>query len=451
MRGDATDYDHWAQIVNDQRWSYHGLLPYFKRTETYHDSHADPAVHGLNGPIHTSTAFTSERSYPLTDPTRNAWQRLGLKVNPDGSAGSALGMWDLVENRRDGLRQLPSTAYAFHQSNLTVLTGTQVARVLFDQSSTKPRAMGARTLDGRDIHANREVILCASAYRTPQLLMLSGIGSKSELSKHHVQCLVDNPAVGKNFCDHMAVYTWWKLRHPEKKLSISPDLVKENPQLSGGHPWTVVAVQGVDKEGLDKASQRDSPTASPADAARCHIETFVVYAKGGSDETAASIPSDGSHITIGFMPMLPTSRGDISLHSADPAAPPVVNPNYYATNADRFIAHEAFRNLMRLTHDTPEFQDLLVGETTPKDMPELDANATDEQIDAQIKRVAQTHYHPSGSASMGTVVDGDLRVMGVDGLRVADASVIPIPLSAHLQAPVYALAEQAADIIGTAV
>lgn len=449
MRGDGADYDRWAQLVGDPRWSNAGLLPYFKRTETHHDPQACPQVHGLDGPIHSSTAVTSGRHYPLTEPTRKAWERLGVKPNPDGNSGSALGLWELTENRRDGLRQLPSSAYPFRQENLTVITNTQIARVLLHVGGRGIiRATGVETLAGQHIHARCEVILSASTYRTPQLLMLSGIGPAAQLEKYGIQLIVDNPSVGQNFCDHFGVYTWWKLRQPEKKLAVSPEMVKENPRYTGGLPWDLVACQGVDSQALKQANQQDQASADAPGGQRCHFESFVVYGKTGSDiEAGAAVPNDGSHVTVGFMPMLPTSRGTISLQSSNPAVPPLINPNYYTTQADRYVAREAYRNLMCFTLETPEFQELLEAETTPVGMPPLRSDASDAQIDARVERSAQTHYHPSGSASMGKVVDADLRVIGVDALRIVDASVIPVPLSAHIQAAVYALAEQAADII----
>ena len=455
MRGDAQDFDAWASLVNDSRWSYNGLLPYFKKTETHHDPQADPAIHGANGPIHTETAAKSGRLYPLTQPTQKAWERLGLLKIPDGNVGAPRGIWEMVENRRNGQRQLTSSAYPFSQPNLTVITHTLVSRVLMRQTDEKWKATGVELGNGQQLHVKYEVVLSTGAYKTPQLLMLSGIGNAAQLDRCGIRQLVDSPEVGHNFFDHIGIYTWWKLRDPAQDLVVSEHLVAENPVYAKGIPWDCVVIDRVDSSGLQKAEAIDASkgiqpkgTQPKISGDRCHVEFLVRYGKGGSTKEAMmEIPNDGSHLTAGLMGTLPTSRGTITLHSADPRASPVIDPNYYSTEVDRYVVRESYRKLMRLMLETPEFSGIIEQESPPPGLPPLSASSTDDEIDIRVGRVGQTMYHPSGSAAMRTVVDGDLKVKGVEGLRVVDASVIPVPLSGHIQAPVYALAEQAAAIM----
>ena len=180
---------------------------------------------------------------------------------------------------------------------------------------------------------------------------------------------------------------------------------------------------------------------------RCHLEMDILYAVFGSEQVDLQIPVDGASIMSYYMACLPTSRGTIALASADPEKPPIIDPNYYATEADRFVMRQGWRVTSQLMLETPEGKELVADEIVPRGYSCLGSDASDEQIDERIKIGGVTCHHPAGSASMGKVVDGSLKVFGVGNLRVADASVIPVPLAAHYQVPVFAIAEQAVDII----
>jgi choline dehydrogenase-like flavoprotein len=174
---------------------------------------------------------------------------------------------------------------------------------------------------------------------------------------------------------------------------------------------------------------------------------LLLYIAVGAEAQGLQIPIDGSSIMTFFMGCLPTSRGSVTLASSDPATNPIINPNYYATEADRHVMREGFRMQTDLMFNSAEGKELVESEYIPPGLPasvQVEADAT---IDARIKLGAGTTYHPAGTAAMGRVVDGSLRVHGVKNLRVADASIIPKPLAAHYQVPVYAIAEQAVDII----
>ncbi|KUL92356.1 hypothetical protein ZTR_02192 [Talaromyces verruculosus] len=444
-RGDAQEYDRWADLVSDQRWSYAGLLPYFKRTEHHYDQHGgDTKQHGFNGPIHTSSVSSSGRQYPLRETLRKAWCNTGLKVNDDINSGHPQGVAELVTSWADGQRQLTSEVYPL--DGVAVVPNALVRRVVLDGSSQT--ATGVELADGRiySVRAGGEVIVSAGALRTPQILLLSGIGDSEQLSKHNIRELVHLPGVGRNFHDHLLVFRYWKLREPEKGVALGSPLFG-GPNYEKGVPpedWLVTTT--VPSIGLQSAQAKDDVHDKVVDS-RSHLELATIYAAFGGELIGLDIPLDGSAIMSFYMGFLPTSRGSITLKSVDPGDQPVIDPNFLATEADRFIMREGWRVLSRLMFETPEGKDLVVEEIVPEGHKSLESDAPDDLIDARIRTGGLTGSHFAGTASMGSVVDGSLRVRGTQGLRIVDASVIPIPLPCHLQAAVYAIAEQAVDII----
>jgi choline dehydrogenase-like flavoprotein len=449
-RGPAVDYDRWAKVVGDESWGYRGLLPYFKKTEDYVDSEVkDWEQHGKGGPIHAVSVSDSDsnRKYPLREPIRKAWSELGVGAVSDGNGGTPLGSAELVENWRDGKRQLASQAYGL--AGVRVLCNTVVQRIIINEVDGMKAASGVQLADGQIISATREVIVSCGAYRTPQVLMLSGIGNSDLLAHHGIPLVLENPEVGQNLHDHLSLCLWWKLRHPEQGLAIGSPLWND-PAYTKGMPADWVVFQHAPNSLLEQALRTEGNIADGEDLLnpqRCHTETLVVYAPAGAPLAGVNIPLDGTHITTAILGMTPTSRGSISISSASPLDDPVIDPNYYATEADRVLLRHGVRQSLRLLQETTDGAALVEGEVPPEGFPSLTAGSTDEEIDARVRRAGNTFYHPAGSASMGKVVDSQLRVYGVKGLRVVDASVMPVPIAAHYQACVYALAEKAADLI----
>jgi choline dehydrogenase-like flavoprotein len=201
----AYGLDLWSKIVGDKKWSYEGMLPYFKRTETHHDpSNVDSSQHGFEGPIHT-TALA--RNYPLRELMRQSFLNAGLKWTDDANGGNPLGVSPYTENWREGKRQPAGKAYGL--KGVDVITNVFVRRIILEGNVAK----GAELADGRTILANKEVILSCGSIRSPQLLKLSGIGPKDELEKHGIPQLIDSPEVGENFNDHSCLAQFFRVRY----------------------------------------------------------------------------------------------------------------------------------------------------------------------------------------------------------------------------------------------
>lgn len=208
FRGDKNDYDSWSRLVGDPKWSYEGMLPYFKKAETHHTASHGEEQHGFNGPMQTNSHTSAGRKYPLRALVKQAWEEIGAKEIADINAGSPLGMGELIDNRRDGLRQPASSVYPL--SGVQVWTETLVQRILIEERGVKKIATGVELVDGRILFAKKEVIVSAGTYRTPQVLMLSGIGAKEELSRQGIKQVVDLPDVGRNLHDHLALNLWYE-------------------------------------------------------------------------------------------------------------------------------------------------------------------------------------------------------------------------------------------------
>jgi choline dehydrogenase-like flavoprotein len=370
--------------VGDSRWGYRGFLPYFRKVERYYKEDADPVEHGFEGPIYTQTAGTTGRPYPLREKAKAAWASVGVQEVVDANSGSPQGLGQSVEAWKDGKRQLANVTYPL--DGVKVLTETLVDKVLLEKRGDSEVAVGVQLADGMQLRARTEVVVCAGAYRTPQLLMLSGIGPSDELSKHGIKSVVDAPHVGRNLHDHLMVPQLWRLRHPEEGLAVgSPKF--NNPNYAKGLPLDWVVTQGVPQEGLEAACAKDgiiiqSDSKTVAGSGRSKLELYIVYVGASANPP---VPLDGSHIMTTVVGLLPTSRGSVTLSSRDPSANPVIDNNYYATEHDRYVMRTGLKQVAQMMVHNVEGQELVVGETVAEGLSPLRNDLGDEELDQRVR------------------------------------------------------------------
>ncbi|KAH8895432.1 alcohol oxidase [Thozetella sp. PMI_491] len=446
IRGHKFDYDLWGSIVKDLRWSYDGQLPYMKKTEHFWSDSINRPEHGLKGPAQIQSVTSTHREFPLRNLTLQSWGEMGIQPLPglDGNAGDPLGVGELQENKINGRREISAAIYSLE--GVTVKTDTLVEKVLIEKTPKGLVAVGIKLADGTEIRGH-EVIVSAGAARSPQVLMLSGIGPADELAKFNIPVLLDQPEVGHNLADHGRVTLQFKVKDPSAGWAIgSPNPLFAEPQYGWGSPSDFLVSTDVPKDGLARAIEEDEGVAPDPNThpLLAHNRTFTehVFLSVGA--------ADGSLVTLVSVHMLPTARGSVTLASADPHDDPLVDPNYLGTAVDRYAAREGIRVEMKFagSNDTVMGREILDGEAgAPGFEQALSVNSTDEDIDARLRAGIESSFHLMGSAAMGKVVDADLRVKGVKNLRVVDASVFPVIITGHLQVAVYAMAEQAAQII----
>ncbi|MEO3977642.1 GMC family oxidoreductase N-terminal domain-containing protein [Streptomyces sp. CAU 1734] len=418
IRGNQADYDSW----NQPGWSYRELLPYFKRSEDNERGASD--YHGSGGPLAVSDGRAAN---PMSTAFVEAAVEAGFAANDDfnGAAQDGFGAFQL--NQRDGRRASTATAFlhpALARPNLTVETNLQVHRVLIEDGRASG-VVGYRLDELVTLRAEREVILSAGTYNTPQLLQLSGIGPAGLLGALGIPVILDQPQVGQNLQDHVLVPLVYPHEHPISMLAAgSPENV-ERFIAEGRGPLTS---NGPEVGGF---ARTDSSLAAPDVE---YLAAPVMFTDSG-----LGIPTAHA-LTFGPSLLTPHSRGEVGLASEDPTAKPRILHNYFAERADLDTAVAALRIALDIAG-----QKALAPYTATPHLPP--ASASDADLRAYILRVTHSIYHPTSTCAMGAVVDAELKVLGVDGLRVADASVMPAVPRGNTNAPTIAIAEKAADLI----
>ena len=432
LRGHPLDYQRWV-LEGAAGWSYAEVLPYFKRLERFEPG-AD-TYRGGDGPVGVRRQIDLD---PLSAAFLEAGRQAGFPVTDDVNGHRQEGFCRFDMNVDGGVRASTAQAYLHNAprcANPTIRTGVLVQRVIVDG----PRAVAVEF--GRQdrvetAHAEREVIVAAGAFGSPQLLMLSGVGPADHLRAHGIDVHTDLPGVGGNLHDHLEVHVQRRCREP---VSLNRYL-RLDRKLRVGVQWFLF------KSGVTARNQPNTGAFLCGNDGVDHpnVQFHFFPAFFGGDWI---VRADQQGYRLGTGTMRGASRGTLRLASADAAAAPLIDPNYLATEVDRVELREAFR-LARETLAQPAFTRFDAGEADPG--PEV---RTDAEIDAYIRQASGSAYHPCGTCRMGgegdtgAVVDSQGRVRGLEGLRVVDASIMPSIVSSNLNCVVMMMAEKLSDAI----
>jgi choline dehydrogenase len=433
-RGHHRDYDEWRQLGN-QGWDWESVLPYFRKAENWKGGPS--YLRGGSGPLQTAHG---RYRMELFDAFIEAGKEAGYPYNPDYNGAEQEGFvyTQYTHMHRFPMRCSAARGYlwpAMKRKNLTVWTGARALGILFE----KRRATGIEILHKGSrvkVRAERELILSAGAYQSPQLLMLSGVGDPQELSRHNIDCRHPLPGVGKNLQDHVGSYvqhrclkpvTYYNLKNPVKLAGAIASYV-----FAGRGPLSVFPMNAMAFLRSDKALERPD------------IQYYLVPNAMNPNGSETYFPSYHGY-NIHWCGLRPQSRGSVGLKSADPLDAPRISHNYLTARADQELNRYAFR-LARELHRQKAFDPYRGEEVDPGP-----SCTTDDDIDAFMAKFISSHYHPVGTCKMGSddsaVVDEELRIHGLEGLRIVDASIMPLLVGANTNAPTIMIAEKAADMI----
>ncbi len=431
IRGQAEDYDAWAKLGNSG-WSFKDVLPYFIKSET--NQRGANALRGDKGPLYVSDIG---EKHPLVEAFIAASAELGIPRNDDfnGPTQEGAGYYQLTT--RNGMRGSTAKTYlrlARGRSNLCVETEAQATRVLFEGN----RAVGvAYRQGGKEItvRARREVLLCAGAIQSPQLLQLSGVGPIDLLQQHRIPVVAESPGVGENLQDHLQVRLIYKCSQP---ITTNDDLRTLWGRLRIGLRW-LLQRKGPLAIGIQLGGMftRALPGAATPDI-QFHFGTI-------SADLVAGKPHDFPGFTVSMCQLRPTSRGTVRIKSNDVAVAPAIQPNYLSSRYDCDVM-VAGTKLTRRLMETNAMRPYIVEEYKPGKSMRSDADVLE-----FVRQEGVTIFHPVGTCSMGPgpsdVVDERLRVYGTAGLRVVDASIMPLLVSGNTNAGAIMIGEKAADMI----
>ena len=448
MRGVPEDYDAWRDSGLDG-WGFSDLFPYFRRSQGA-QNRQEP-WHGIDGPLKTELSAnfgTLEKAF------MEAAIVAGHKPLDDLNGPVRTGIARTDSTVRRGVRQSSAIAYlADPPKNLTILTGRQVARLSLEGT----RAVGIETIDGEQIHARGEVIVCQGAFGTPHTLMLSGIGPADQLAAHGIKVMVDLPGVGANLADHVDVSMQYGSDRMDLSLARHQRLDKaawlmSQWLLSGKGPgsgafFSTVLFHALENPALPEFEVFMTPMIVDENlTSGAEQKTPLLQYLGRKLLVRGrKVAQPGVQIDINLE--RPRSLGSVSLASASPYDPPLIDPNYFSDPQDLDqMAHGV--NAMREIMAVPGISQYLTGEVGA-----WKGAVSDGQIKEAIRATAYTGHHPCSTARMGAandptaVLDGQLRVRGMENLRVCDASAMPTQVTGNLNATIIAMAEKAADMI----
>jgi len=429
VRGHAKDFDNWA-AEGLPNWSYAHCLPYFKRMETYSGGEDD--YRGGSGPLNITRP---QHAHPLYDVFLEAVQQAGYPLVYDTNGAQQAGFSPMDQSIHNGSRSSTSVAYLDPirlRKNLTIATDCHVTRILLEGR----RAVGVEYRQSRKHHqvkAEEEVILSAGATNSPQLLMLSGIGPAHELNRHKIPVFVDLPGVGENLQDHWDFQFQYECTKP---ISINPEISWLN-RAKNGLRWLLTRDGPAATNQSEVAGYVHSTSTEQPDLQICFMPLAINY-----DEMK---PIARHGFLLFAMPLRPTSVGQVRLKSPDPFDAPSILCNYLSTEKDR----QDFRDLVIVCRNIVHQKafDSVRGKALDPD----ESVISDEDIDKFVRSHGKPTHHLCGSCKMGVddmaVVNEQLKVYGVEGLRVADASIMPNITSGNINAPVIMIGEKAADLL----
>jgi choline dehydrogenase len=435
VRGHAKDYDHWADS-GAKGWSYADVLPYFKRMENWHSGGhgGDKAWRGRNGPLHITRG---PRKNPLFKAFVDAGRQAGYQTTNDYNGEQQEGFGPMEQTVHKGRRWSAANAYlhpALKRENCNLIRG--LARKVIIEDG---RATGVEIEHGGKvevIHAKNEVIVAASSINSPKLLMLSGIGPKAHLEEHGIDVIADRPGVGQNLQDHLEIYL--------QIASLKPITLYKYWNLFSkariGAQWLFT------KTGLGASNQFESAAfiRSKAGVEYPDIQYHFLPIAVRYDGQAAA---EGHGFQAHVGPMRSNSRGSVTLRSNDPTEAPKIQFNYMSTPQD----WEDFRTCIRLTREI--FAQPAFGKYAGKEIQPGKGLQSDQELDDFLRDEVESAYHPCGTCKMGAasdpmaVVDPECRVIGVQGLRVADSSIFPRITNGNLNGPSIMTGEKASDHI----
>ncbi|MEO6984103.1 MAG: GMC family oxidoreductase N-terminal domain-containing protein, partial [Paralcaligenes sp.] len=434
IRGQKQDYDRWEQQGNTG-WSWNDCLPYFRKLEN--NDLGESPTRGTTGPLNATSIKTK---HPLVEALIQSAATLGLKKRQDFNSGDQEGVGYYQLTTRNGKRCSTAVAYlnpARGRSNLRIETDAQATIILMQGN----RASGIRYRKGGVEHtllANREVILSAGSIQSPQLLQLSGIGPSKLLNQFGIPVVKDLNGVGKNLQDHLQTRLIYEVTKP---ITTNDQLRTIWSKSKIGLQWLLFR-SGPLAIGINQGAIfcRALPEESATPDIQFHFGTLSADAAGGAVH-------DFSGCTYSVCQLRPESRGEINIKSTDPFEAPSMQPNYLSTDLDRRTAIAGVKYARRLAACAP-MSDLMKSEHRPG----ADIR-TDDEILHFCREYGATIFHPTGTAKMGlasdtnAVVDNHLRVHGIDGLRVVDASIMPTLVSGNTNVPIVMIAERAAEFI----
>ena len=433
IRGDRHDYDNWKDLGN-KGWGYDDVLPYFKKFEC--QENGENEYHGVDGELKVSNLRLRRK---IADLFIKASEEIGIPYNPDCNGEKQEGVGYFQQTSFKGFRRSSYRSFLNRKirsrENLTIITNTQISKLVFsDKKVTGVECIQSKGQPNKTIYANHEVILSAGAISSPQILQLSGIGDEKHLTKLGVNVIHNNPAVGKNLQDHLQVRmvfktntrtlndelnTWWK----KALIGLQYALFRTGPLTLS-------------------ASQVYIFTNTSLDGSRPNIQFHM-------QPLSADKPGDGVHpfsaFTMSICNLRPQSRGEVTINSKNPEDLPKIIPNYLSTESDQKIAIDSIKVARKIANASPLKQHIL-DEFVPGG-----SLVSDEDLLEAAKNNSQSIYHPVGTCKMGndknSVVDDQLKVYGVKGLRVVDASIMPELVSGNTNAPTMMIAEKAAEMI----